>query len=232
MSGSNQAKVLTTPTRAGYIFNGYSISTNTSGSSSSITNNTTLNIPANAYGNITVSANWTIKKYWVDVNILSPSGVQDNASGTVDIVYSAPSQSLNDVTNEPSSSLVEHGGTITISDIKPAAGYMVTSVYLSNNRGTLVNNGNGSYTFTATTDWTHQTQWYDTIVIQMAWKQYVVDINILNPSAEQDNKSGTMDVVYSTPSQSINDVTNEASSSLIQHGGTITISDIKPAAGY
>lgn len=186
-------------------------------------------IDCNASQTIIVQMAW--KEYYVDVNIMSPTNVQDNASGTVDIVYSSPYQSLNDVTNEATTSLIQHGGTITISDIKPAAGMRIESVYITSGNGTLSNN-NGTYTFTASSDGSHQVQWYNEIIIKMTWKEYYVGINIMSPTNVQDNASGTIDIVYSNPSQSLNDVVNEASESLIQHGGTITISDIKPATGY
>ena len=172
------------------------------------------------------------KEYYVDVNIMSPSGVQDNVSGTVDLTYSSPDQTVNDANNEPTLSLLAHGGTLKISDIKPATGYRVSSVSISENRGKLEDNGDGTYTFTASTDWTHQTKWYNTIVIQMAWKEYNVNINILSPTGAEDNKSGTVDLSYSSPSQTHNDVNNEPSPSRLTHGATLTISDIKPATGY
>ena len=186
-------------------------------------------IDCNASQTIVVQMAW--KEYYVDVNIMSPTNVQDNASGTVDIVYSSPYQSLNDVTNEATTSLIQHGGTITISDIKPAAGMRIENVYITSGNGTLSNN-NGTYTFTASSDGSHQVQWYNEIIIKMTWKEYYVGINIMSPTNVQDNASGTIDIVYSNPSQSLNDVVDEASESLIQHGGTITISDIKPATGY
>ena len=172
------------------------------------------------------------KEYYVDVNIMSPSGVQDKVSGTVDLTYSSPDQTVNDANNEPTLSLLAHGGTLKISDIKPATGYRVSSVSISENRGKLEDNGDGTYTFTASTDWTHQTKWYNTIVIQMAWKEYNVNINILSPTGAEDNKSGTVDLSYSSPSQTHNDVNNEPSPSRLTHGATLTISDIKPATGY
>ena len=65
---SSQTITLTTPTRSGYTFTGYTITTNTSGSSSSISNKTALTIPANAYGNITLRANWQVSSLTVTFN--------------------------------------------------------------------------------------------------------------------------------------------------------------------
>jgi len=63
MRGSNQTVTLTTPTKTGNTFTGYTITTNTSGSASSISSRTTLNIPADAYGAVTVKANWSVNSY-------------------------------------------------------------------------------------------------------------------------------------------------------------------------
>jgi len=63
MRGSNQTVTLTAPTKTGNTFTGYTITTNTSGSASSISSKTTLNIPADAYGAVTVKANWSVNSY-------------------------------------------------------------------------------------------------------------------------------------------------------------------------
>ena len=61
VSATNQAITLPTLTFGNCTFEGYTIVTNTLGGTSSITNKTTLNIPANAYGDITVKANWSVE---------------------------------------------------------------------------------------------------------------------------------------------------------------------------
>ncbi|HAJ78106.1 MAG TPA: hypothetical protein DCO89_03465, partial [Clostridiales bacterium] len=57
-SASQQTITLATPTKSGYVFGGYTITTQTFGSNSSISSKTTLTIPANAYGDIVVKATW------------------------------------------------------------------------------------------------------------------------------------------------------------------------------
>ena len=229
VSASNQAIVIEAPTRGGYTFNGYTVTKNTTNGTSTVSNKNTLNIPANAYGDITIKAEWKENIYKVNINIVSPSGAEDYKNGTISTYYSYNGQTYENITDQKISDIA-YNSTIKIYNIKPAAGMMLSSV--TADKGTLVNNNDGSYTYTVSMTGTPSGSWDAAIYVNMKWKQYYVDINILNPSGSQDYNSGTMDVVYSTPSQSINDVTNEASSSLIQHGGTITISDIKPAAGY
>ncbi len=97
-------------------------------------------------GATNVRVDFETREYWTDVNIYSPAGVQDYASGTVDIVYST-GQSYNDVTNEQGTINCPYGATITVSDIKPADGYVLDRVVMSDG-STIVDNGNGSYTYT------------------------------------------------------------------------------------
>ena len=66
-TGAQQTKTLTQPARDGYTFSKWIITTNSSGSASSVNGNT-LTIPANAYGNITVQAQWTINSYTLTIN--------------------------------------------------------------------------------------------------------------------------------------------------------------------
>ena len=66
ISGSNQNKSLTAATgKDGFTFSTYTITTNTSGATSSISSKTTLAIPANAYGNIVVRADWSANEYTI-----------------------------------------------------------------------------------------------------------------------------------------------------------------------
>ncbi len=60
VSATSQEVTLTEPSRTGYTFMSYTITTNTTGGTATITGGTTLNIPANAYGDITVTATWSV----------------------------------------------------------------------------------------------------------------------------------------------------------------------------
>ena len=60
VSATSQTVTLTEPSRTGYTFMGYTITTNTTGGTATITGGTTLNIPANAYGDIEVTATWSV----------------------------------------------------------------------------------------------------------------------------------------------------------------------------
>lgn len=66
-SGSARTVTLTPPTRTGYGMSGWTITTNTTGGTATISGNT-LTIPANAYGNIAVRANWNAQTYTVNFN--------------------------------------------------------------------------------------------------------------------------------------------------------------------
>ena len=71
--GSNQTKALTNPTRNGYSFNGWSVT-----GAGAWMSGSTINIPANGSGNITVTANWTGNSYQISVNSNGGSGGSSN----------------------------------------------------------------------------------------------------------------------------------------------------------
>ena len=64
---SKQTRTLTNPTRAGYTFGGWTVSWTDSTHSSTLptVSGTTLTIPANCYGNITLTAKWDIIEYTI-----------------------------------------------------------------------------------------------------------------------------------------------------------------------
>lgn len=216
---------LPTATRGGYSFAGWWTS---SSGGNQVTSSTTVTTA----GNHTLYAHWTKNVYKVDINILSPSGEQDNKSGTMDIRYSYSGNSFTGMTDQLEDQQVDYQGTITISNINPVTGYYVSSVTCTS--GTL-SSSNRTYTYTATMTGTPSGSWDDTIVIQMAWKEFPININILSPSGVEDSASGTMDLRYSD-GVTANDVNNEnvvdGTSKKLRYGGTIVISDIKPAEGY
>ena len=76
VGGSQQTKNVTYCTRVGYHYTSATITTNTSGSTSSLsggtTSNGTLTIPANAYGNITIKFTPTANTH--DIELLTPNG--------------------------------------------------------------------------------------------------------------------------------------------------------------
>ena len=77
-SSSSQTLTVSNPTRSGYAFSGWSISRSSSGGSSPTISGTTLRIPANSYGNITLTANWGSSSYTV---IMESSGYPSKIGG-------------------------------------------------------------------------------------------------------------------------------------------------------
>ena len=67
ISGAAKDIALTVPTRNGYTLSGWTITTNTGGGIAFVSGNT-LKIPANAYGPITVRADWSANSYTVSFN--------------------------------------------------------------------------------------------------------------------------------------------------------------------
>lgn len=97
ISGNSRVVTLTPPTRAGYQLTGWTITTNSSGANSTVSGNT-LNIPAGAYGAITVSANWAAIDYDITFNKNGGTGGSADrtynrpASSTLTIALSAPTR--------------------------------------------------------------------------------------------------------------------------------------------
>ena len=67
-STSQQTITISNPTRGGYTFSSWTISRSSSGGSRPTISGTTLTIPANSYGNITLTANWSARSYTITVN--------------------------------------------------------------------------------------------------------------------------------------------------------------------
>lgn len=59
ISSSTQLKTMTVPTKTGYVFAGWVITSGPSGGSITILSNTSIRINANTYGNFTITAQWT-----------------------------------------------------------------------------------------------------------------------------------------------------------------------------
>ena len=82
-SASQQTITISNPTRGGYTFSSWTISRSSSGGSSPYFSGTRLRIPANSYGNITLTANWTARSYTISVNANG-----GNISGSPPTTYS------------------------------------------------------------------------------------------------------------------------------------------------
>ena len=81
-SSASQTKTIASPTRTGYIFSGWTVSC--SGGSPSISG-TTLTIPANCTGDITLTASWTAITYTVAYNKNGGLGTMSSSSHTYDV---------------------------------------------------------------------------------------------------------------------------------------------------
>ena len=79
ISASDGTKTLATPTRTGYNFGGWSVTSGPTSGTASVTSSTTLNLSANAYGAITVRASWTAKTTTVSFSLNSGSGTVPSA---------------------------------------------------------------------------------------------------------------------------------------------------------
>ena len=156
----NFANSISEPTREGYNFNGWSTY---SGSSSGISSSQLGSYVS--YGDATYYATWSRKQYQVDINILSPGGVQDYASGSMTQTYGSR---VHTGVNEGFMDIL-YGDSWTISNITPETGMMLESVYLDNGNGTLRNNGNGTWTFTMDKD-----SGGNVINIKMRYKNFAI----------------------------------------------------------
>ena len=118
----------------------------------------------------TLYARWLPRDdYKVDINILSPTGEQDYKSGTMTQAYGS---TIKEGINDQGFDNITYKESWTISKITPTPGYVLTSV--SANAGTLVDNGDGTYTFTANFTSDPNGSWDAVITIQMGdtWTNY------------------------------------------------------------
>ena len=133
---------ITVPSKIGYVFQGYYTSKNGGGTqyiNADGTSTRTWNIPSNT----TLYAKWDKATYRIDVNILNPAGVQDYVSGTMCQTYKGSSK----VAADQAFSNIKFQESFTISQITPIDGLILSSVTATDGR--LVDNQNGTYTFTA-----------------------------------------------------------------------------------
>ena len=86
VAAGSQNKALTEPTKSGYDFGGYSVTGQTSGSNSSASN-TTLTIPAYAYGDVTVTAAWDVHTYTISYTM--NGGTSDPVNPTTYTILSS-----------------------------------------------------------------------------------------------------------------------------------------------
>ena len=107
-----------------------------------------------------IAITFTLNSYWTNINIISPGGSEDYASGTVTIDYNGTVK--NGQTNEESI-YIPYGGYISVSNIAPATG-----MHLSNVTGHTTQSG-GTYTYTVTGT--------GAINVYMAWNTYTVVFN-------------------------------------------------------
>ena len=85
ISSSRQTKTITLPTRTGYSITGWTVSGAT-GTTPTVSG-TTLTIPANVYGNLTLTPTWTVNKYTVTFH--DPSGANADVVRSVSYEQSA-----------------------------------------------------------------------------------------------------------------------------------------------
>ena len=123
-----------------------------------------------------VTIYYEIYKFRIDVNIVSPNGVQDYNSGTMNLYYSYNNSTHTNLTDQPSdSSSVPYNSTITISNIKPATGMQLSNITAS--AGKIVNNNDGTYTFTANMATKPSGSWDSIIKINMKYQVYTITLN-------------------------------------------------------
>ena len=163
------SNILPTPTKTGYTFKGWYLDSEFKTQVTSATQVVTAS-------DHTLYSRWEIYKFRIDVNIVSPNGVQDYNSGTMNLYYSYNNSTHTNLTDQPSdSSSVPYNSTITISNIKPATGMALSNVTAS--AGKIVNNNDGTYTFTANMGTAPSGSWDSVIKINMKYQVYTITLN-------------------------------------------------------
>ncbi len=166
---------ITIPKRIGYSFEGYYDSPqtdygDTGGGTQYYKSDGTSARNWDKATDTTLYARWLPRDdYKVDINILSPTGEQDYKSGTMTQAYGS---TIKEGINDQGFDNITYKESWTISKITPTPGYVLTSV--SANAGTLVDNGDGTYTFTANFTSDPNGSWDAVITIQMGdtWTNY------------------------------------------------------------
>ena len=113
---------LTTPTRSGYSFAGYTIVTNSQDGDSTISgkNLTTLTIPAKAYGDITVEAHWEVE---ITIEV-----VGDKAGNTFKIIGGSNTITTSGDHSVPEGSVLTFNTTLIADD--SSSSYQLFSIYI------------------------------------------------------------------------------------------------------
>ena len=191
---------ISVPTRAGYTFDGYYSSTGGSGTKYYNANGTCAR-NWNFVGDTTLYAKWIQNRYKIDVNIMSPSEVQDYASGSMTYYNSYSGNSYSGQTDQPED-VLHYGGQIRLSNISPTTGMYLLSVTNSggSSKGSISQSG-GTYTYTLNYGGAPSGNWDDEINIRMAWKTYSVTLNNQDPPT---NSRGTISPTYNSAMPSIN----------------------------
>ena len=161
----------TEPTRTGYTFLGWYTGENGTG-----TRITSDSVKTSASSQ-TLYSHWQQNTYNVDVNILSPTGIQDYASGSMTYYNSYSGNTYSGQTDQPEN-LIHYNGYIRISNISPSKGMYVSSVTNSggSSKGSISKSGS-TYTYTFKYGGTPNEGWDDEIIIQMAWRTSNITLN-------------------------------------------------------
>ena len=122
---------ISNPTKADYTFTGWTVS-----GTGALMNGTSLTIGA---GNVTLTANWNVNYYYLDLNGYLDGGSSGGISGygTAD-VYINGSLVCNDCTDYYTQH--PYGTAYSISDIKSTTGHTYNGVYSGSSNGTITGN--------------------------------------------------------------------------------------------
>ncbi len=121
---NNTATSITLPTKTGYTFKGYY--TSTSGGTQVINQNGNWQWSSDSAYPTTLYAQWEPATYKVNINILSPNGVEDYNSGSISWTnYWGSYTGTNEDVQDGKSNCTRTGSSFTITNISPAQ-YMKT----------------------------------------------------------------------------------------------------------
>ena len=149
----------------------------------------------------------------VNINILSPSGEENYASGTMNVYYSFNNSTYTGQTNEPiTGTSIYDNSYLTISNISPGTRMQFASI--KDSTGATLTNSSGSYRVECNVS--------KTITIQMEWVTYTLTIYYYGGTTRQSNATN--------PSISAPNCT--VSSSGIASGGSATVKHTYTTSSY